>query len=85
MVDASLNRSHSVYHTIIMRKDDQSESKRARALQTYNTEMEMIDQIAEGARSQAEENRRKEVKKVAEKANKIRSNGKIPTKTCLCL
>ncbi|KVH96183.1 Remorin, C-terminal [Cynara cardunculus var. scolymus] len=64
---------------------DKPESKRARALETYKTEMEMIDQIAEGARSQAEENQRKEIKKVQEKADKIRLTGKIPTKTCLCL
>ncbi|KAI3729237.1 hypothetical protein L6452_17890 [Arctium lappa] len=69
----------------LSRKKDESESKRARALETYKTEMEMIDQIAEGARSQAEGNRRKEVNKVKEKADKIRLTGKIPTKTCLCL
>ncbi|KAI3714307.1 hypothetical protein L1987_72904 [Smallanthus sonchifolius] len=42
-------------------KDDESEKKRARALQSFKKDMEIIDQIAEGARSQAEENRRKEV------------------------
>ncbi|KAL8196449.1 hypothetical protein R6Q57_024744 [Mikania cordata] len=65
-------------------KDNETEKKRAGALQNYKSEMEMIDQIAEGARSQAEENRRKEVAKVKKKADTIRITGKIPTKTCLC-
>ncbi|KAK1437712.1 hypothetical protein QVD17_03508 [Tagetes erecta] len=66
-------------------KDEQSENKRARALKSYETDMEMIDQIANGARSQAEEKRRKEVIKVKKKADTIKLTGKIPTKTCLCL
>ncbi|KAI3812015.1 hypothetical protein L1987_16715 [Smallanthus sonchifolius] len=65
-------------------KDDESEKKRARALQSYKKDMEIIDQIAEGARSQAEENRRKDVIKVKKKADTIRLTGEIPTKTCLC-
>lgn len=63
---------------------DESGKKRARVLQNYKTEIEMIDQIAEGARSQAEENQRKEVIKVKEKAEVIRITGKVPTKACLC-
>lgn len=65
-------------------KDEQSEKKRSRALQSYKTDMEMIDQIVEGARSQAEEKRRKEVIKVKRKADTIRLTGKIPMKTCFC-
>ncbi|XP_076900817.1 uncharacterized protein LOC143555071 [Bidens hawaiensis] len=65
-------------------KDDEPEKKRARALQNYNTDIEMIEQIAEGARSQAEENRRKEVIKAKKKADTIRLTGEIPKKTCLC-
>ncbi|XP_076948058.1 uncharacterized protein LOC143620205 [Bidens hawaiensis] len=65
-------------------KDDESEKKRARALQNYNTDIEMIEQIAEGARSQTEENRRKEVIKAMKKAGTIRLTGEIPKKTCLC-
>nr|XP_043608399.1 uncharacterized protein At3g61260-like [Erigeron canadensis] len=68
----------------LSRNKDESGKKRARALQSYKTDMEMIDQIAQGARSQAAENRRKEIIKVKEKANNIRLTGKIPTKTCLC-
>ncbi|KAI3502510.1 hypothetical protein L1887_30621 [Cichorium endivia] len=68
----------------LSKNKNESDKKRARALQNYKTETEMIDQIAEGARSQAEENQRKEVIKVKEKADMIRITGKIPTKACLC-
>nr|GEU99792.1 putative remorin [Tanacetum cinerariifolium] len=66
------------------KQQEESEKKRARALQSYKNDMEMIDQIAEGARSQASENQKKEILKVKEKADTIRLTGKIPTKTCLC-
>ncbi|XP_071689249.1 uncharacterized protein [Rutidosis leptorrhynchoides] len=68
----------------LSRKKDEKDTTRARALQKYKNEIEMIDQIAEGARAQAEENRQKEVIKVKEKADIVRLTGKIPTKTCLC-
>lgn len=59
------------------------EQKRARALQRHRTEMESIDQVAGGARAQAEERQRNEELKVKEKANKIRVTGKLPA-TCFC-
>nr|GEV87344.1 RNA-directed DNA polymerase, eukaryota [Tanacetum cinerariifolium] len=46
--------------------------ERARALQSYKNDMEMIDSIAEGARSQAAKNQKKELLKVKEKADTIR-------------
>ncbi|GMP93871.1 hypothetical protein CsSME_00043533 [Camellia sinensis var. sinensis] len=65
------------------RTESELERRRAKALRHYRSDMERIDQIAEGARSQAEENKRNEEFKMKEKANKIRSTGKIPA-TCLC-
>ncbi|KAH7833877.1 hypothetical protein Vadar_010663 [Vaccinium darrowii] len=65
------------------RNESELERKRAKAMQRYRSEMENIAKIAGGARAQAEENRRNEEFKVKEKANKIRSTGKIPP-TCLC-
>lgn len=59
------------------------ERRRAKARQKYRTDMETIAQIAGGARAQAEENRRKEEMKAKEKANAIRTTGKLP-KTCFC-
>ncbi|KAG8366421.1 hypothetical protein BUALT_Bualt17G0077900 [Buddleja alternifolia] len=59
------------------------DKKRAKAMQNHRSEIERIEGIAGGAKAQAEENRRKEEFKVKEKANKIRSTGKIPA-TCLC-
>ncbi|CAL5430822.1 unnamed protein product [Camellia sinensis] len=65
------------------RTESELERRRAKALQHYRSDMERIDQIARGTRSQAEENKRNEEFKMKEKANKIRSTGKIPA-TCLC-
>ncbi|KAL7163784.1 hypothetical protein ACSBR2_039832 [Camellia fascicularis] len=65
------------------RTESELERRRAKALRQYRSDMERIDQIAGGARSQAGENKRNEEFKVKEKANKIRSTGKIPA-TCLC-
>lgn len=59
------------------------ENKRAEAVQRHREELKRIEEIAGGARAQAEKNRRKEEFKVKEKANKIRSTGKLPA-TCLC-
>ncbi|XP_058193651.1 remorin 1.4 isoform X2 [Rhododendron vialii] len=63
--------------------ESQLERRRAKAMKHYRSDMENIDKISGGARAQAEENRRNEEFKVKEKANKIRSTGKIPP-TCLC-
>lgn len=59
------------------------DKKRAKALQSYNSQIARIEGIAGGARAQAEENRRNEEFKVKEKANKIRLTGKLPA-TRLC-
>ncbi|KAA8529371.1 hypothetical protein F0562_033830 [Nyssa sinensis] len=67
----------------IDRTESELEGRRAKALKHYRSEMERINQIAGGAKSQAEENRRNEEFKVKEKANKIRSTGKLPA-TCFC-
>ncbi|KAK3035906.1 hypothetical protein RJ639_031329 [Escallonia herrerae] len=59
------------------------DERRAKAVKNYRSKMESIDQIAGGAKAQAEANRRNKETKVKEKANKIRSTGKLPA-TCLC-
>ncbi|QCD82575.1 Remorin [Vigna unguiculata] len=60
-----------------------SERKRGKALKKYEEKMNYINQIAGGARAQAEERRRNEVMKAKEKANIIRTTGKIPG-PCSC-
>ncbi|XP_052733144.1 remorin isoform X2 [Vigna angularis] len=60
-----------------------SERKRAKALKKYEEKMNYINQIAGGARAQAAERRRNEVLKAKEKANIIRTTGKIPG-PCSC-
>ncbi|KAL5759405.1 hypothetical protein ACOSQ2_018243 [Xanthoceras sorbifolium] len=59
------------------------ERKRMRALEKFRSDMDIINQIAGGARSQAEERRRNEELKAKEKANIIRTTGKVPA-TCFC-
>ncbi|KAL5193203.1 Uncharacterized protein HKD37_20G055459 [Glycine soja] len=61
----------------------ESERKRAKVLKNYQDKMNYISQIAGGARAQAEERRRNEVLKAKEKANIIRTTGKIPG-PCSC-
>lgn len=59
------------------------DKRRAKAVKKYNSEIKRIERIAEGARAQAEENRKKEELKVKDKTYKIRTTGKIPA-SCLC-
>ncbi|XP_018481659.1 remorin isoform X1 [Raphanus sativus] len=67
-------------------KSEQSEQeqKRKRGLQRFREDMEYIEQIAAGARAQAEKQRENEELQVKEKAGIVRSTGKIPGKTCFC-
>ncbi|GAB2220572.1 hypothetical protein Droror1_Dr00008232 [Drosera rotundifolia] len=59
------------------------ERRRANAVQYYLLDMERINQIAQGAKAQANENQRNEELKVKEKANKYRTAGELPRR-CLC-
>ncbi|KAF8040431.1 hypothetical protein BT93_B2608 [Corymbia citriodora subsp. variegata] len=59
------------------------EKKRAKALNKYQTEMKRIEQFAAAARAQAEERQRTEESKAQEKANTIRTTGKLPSQ-CFC-
>ncbi|KAK7400685.1 hypothetical protein VNO78_11945 [Psophocarpus tetragonolobus] len=61
----------------------ESERRRMKALNKYQDKMNYINQIAGGARAQADERRRNEVLKAKEKANIIRITGKIPG-PCSC-
>ncbi|XP_021299787.1 remorin isoform X2 [Herrania umbratica] len=63
--------------------ESELEKKRARALSKYRNEMEYIKQVAEGARAQAEARQRNDELKAKEKANIIRTTGKVP-RTCFC-
>ena len=57
--------------------------RRMRALEDFQSKITSIDQIAERARTKAEESRNNEVKKANAKANVIRSTGKMPG-ICFC-
>lgn len=87
MLNATILQWESKQKTAAKRKLDKKESelekKRAKAMQHYHTKVAMIDQIAGGARTKAEENRRHEEVQVREKAYKIRTTGKYPA-SCFC-
>lgn len=57
--------------------------RRAMTKQSFYNDIERIEKIAGGAKAKAEQNQEKEEHKVKERANKIRSTGKMPA-TCLC-
>ncbi|XP_060215162.1 uncharacterized protein At3g61260-like isoform X2 [Lycium barbarum] len=57
--------------------------RRAKAMTHFNNEVGRIESIAGGAREQADQHRINKELKVIEKANKIRSTGKMPS-TCSC-
>ncbi|KAK3442951.1 hypothetical protein EUGRSUZ_B03175 [Eucalyptus grandis] len=63
--------------------DGELEKKRDNALKTFQTEMDSIEKFTAAARKQAEERQRNEELKAQEKANRIRTTGKLPTR-CLC-
>ncbi|KAJ7956439.1 Remorin family protein [Quillaja saponaria] len=65
------------------RKKSELEQKRAINLQHYKGKLARIDVIVEGARTQAEEKRRKEEVEARETANRIRRTGRTPV-TCFC-
>jgi hypothetical protein len=60
-----------------------SEKKRAKALEEYNDDMSRINKVAAASRLTAEDKKRNAESKVREKADKIRSTGKLPS-TCPC-
>ncbi|KAL6842377.1 hypothetical protein ACP4OV_027804 [Aristida adscensionis] len=66
-----------------LKDESESETKRAKALVEYNEEMSRINKVATASRLTADEKRRKAETKVREKADRIRSTGKLPL-TCGC-
>ncbi|XP_031386318.1 remorin-like isoform X2 [Punica granatum] len=68
-------------------KLDKTESevarRRAKAMEKFREEMESINQIAGGARAEAQKRQKNEELKAKEKANKYRRTGKFP-RTCFC-
>ncbi|KAJ0818164.1 putative remorin [Helianthus annuus] len=68
----------------LIRKEGKIEGKRARALQDFTRKMETIEKISKGARSENEKKREREEIRVKEKANIIRSTGKIHKPMFLC-
>ncbi|KAK9074581.1 hypothetical protein SSX86_007179 [Deinandra increscens subsp. villosa] len=78
------NRKKSKAKNKLARKEGKLDWKRARALQDYKRKVEIVEKISNGARSRNEENREREEIRVKEKANMIRSTGKIPKPMFLC-
>ncbi|PAN47958.1 hypothetical protein PAHAL_9G312100 [Panicum hallii] len=66
-----------------LKDESDSERKRAKALEEYNEEMSRINKVAIASKLTAEEKRRNVERKVRDKAQTIRSTGKLP-RTCGC-
>ncbi|CAL0315221.1 unnamed protein product [Lupinus luteus] len=60
------------------KEESELERRRLIALEQFRIKIMYIDQIAGGARTQAEETQKKEELKAKEKANEIRTTGKLP-------
>lgn len=72
-----------VLTTYKMKLQAKIDRRRAKTKQSFYNDIGRIEKIAGGAKARAEQNQEKEEHKVKEKANKIRSTGKMPA-TCLC-
>lgn len=64
-------------------QQSESEKKRAKAWRKYEDKIKYIDEIVAGARAQADDRRRNEILKAKDKANIIRTTGKLPG-PCSC-
>lgn len=69
---------------MVHEQQSELEQRRKRGLQKFREDTEYIEQITAGARAQAEKQRQSEEFKVKEKADVVRSTGKLPGKACLC-
>lgn len=67
---------------LVHEQQSELEQRRKRGLQRFREDTEYIEQIAAGARAQAEKDRQSKEFKVKEKAGVIRSTGKLPGKAC---
>ncbi|CAI0390887.1 unnamed protein product [Linum tenue] len=70
------------------RRLDKTESElertRLKALERFRSDMDTVTQIAGGARAKTAEKQKIEELKVKQKADIIRSTGKVPRSTCFC-
>ncbi|KAK2381085.1 Remorin family protein [Trifolium repens] len=64
-------------------EQSENEQKREKARKKYQDKMKYIDEIAVGARAQSDERRKNETLKAQEKAERIRTTGKLPG-ACSC-
>ncbi|PNY00562.1 hypothetical protein L195_g023845 [Trifolium pratense] len=64
-------------------RHSENERKREKARRKYQDKIKYIDEIAAGARAQSDDRRKNETLKAKEKANTIRTTGKLPG-ACSC-
>jgi hypothetical protein len=64
-------------------QQSENEKKRVKGRKKYQDKMKYIDEIAVGARAQSDERRKNETRKAEEKAETIRTTGKLPG-ACSC-
>ncbi|CAJ1931953.1 unnamed protein product [Sphenostylis stenocarpa] len=83
MIDSWENKKKMKARRKLDKEQRGVQQRMMRALDDFEYKNRCIDQIADGARTKAEESRRNEEQKAKEKANVIRSTGKTPG-ICFC-
>ncbi|CAA6667369.1 unnamed protein product [Spirodela intermedia] len=79
---AKIRKRYEKMHSAILEWEKEKKHKKV-ALQNYRDEVNRVGEIADGARMAADEKKRNDERKVMEKANEIRSTGKVSS-TCFC-
>ncbi|KAK7307069.1 hypothetical protein VNO77_39804 [Canavalia gladiata] len=83
MIDSWESNKKTKARRKLNKEEREREQRRMKSLENFHYKVKCIDQIAEGARTKAEESRRNEEIKAKEKADVIRTTGKLP-RICFC-
>ncbi|XP_028762124.1 remorin-like isoform X2 [Neltuma alba] len=82
-IDSWENKKRKEAKRKLNMQESELEQRRLKAMDKFRDDVDRIDQIARGAREQADAKRRKEELKAREKANRIRTTG-MPRGPCSC-
>ncbi|XP_054790121.1 remorin-like isoform X1 [Prosopis cineraria] len=82
-IDSWENQKRKEAKSKLNTQESELEQRRVKAMDKFRDDMDRIDQVARGARQQADAKRRKEELKAKEKADRIRTTGRLPG-ACSC-
>lgn len=82
-IDSWENQKRKEAKSKLNTQESELEQRRVKAMDKFRDDVDRIDQIARGARQQADAKRRKEELKAKEKADRIRTTGRLPG-ACSC-